>query len=237
MVFVEGGTFQMGCTSEHSECRSDEYPVHTVTVSSFSIGKYQVTRAQWLAAMKGHATLANPGRWKDDDQLPIEEVNWYDIDTAFLPRLRALTGKQYRLPTEAEWEYAARGGKHKSTYKYSGSDDVNEVAWYESNSGDNGGNSNQRTHPVGQKKPNALGIYDMNGNVWEWCSDWYSGDYNAAIAKGNTNPKGPDAGSTRVIRGGRVHDTPIYVRTPARYGHDPNSRTFMDGLRLVLPAQ
>jgi formylglycine-generating enzyme required for sulfatase activity len=232
MVFVEGGTFEMGCTSEQSGCNGDEYPVHTVTLSNFNIGKYTVTRAQWLTVMKGHPTLANPPtNFTDDDQLPIERVYWDDIDTAFLPRLRALTGKNYRLLTEAEWEYAARGGKHKSTYMYSGSDNLDEVSWNVNNSGG-------KLHPVGQLKPNALGIYDMSGNIWEWCSDWYSNSYNAAIANGNTNPKGPDAGTCHASRGGRMNLDVMYLRVSSRFALCLNSGRYnVFGFRLALDAQ
>jgi formylglycine-generating enzyme required for sulfatase activity len=236
MVRVEGGKFTMGCTPEQDRCDSDERPAHTMTVSSFSIGKYLITRAQWLAVMQGHPTLADPGNWRSDDQLPIESVSWLDIDTAFLPRLNALTGRttketQYRLPTEAEWEYAARGCKAGvcDSYKYSGSDNVDEVGWYIYNSG-------RVTHPVGQRKPNGLGIYDMSGNVWEWCYDWYAvySDPNYLGANA-TDYTGPTTGANRAQRGGRVANYDTSLRTPSRSSDPPDLRSIAVGFRVVLP--
>ena len=161
MVFVQGGSFQMGSNNG----QSDEKPVHSVTVSDFYIVKYEVTQKEWRDIMG-----SNPSKWKGDN-LPVEKVSWDDVQT-FIKKLNAKTGLNYRLPTEAEWEYAARGGNKSNGYKYSGSNDIGSVAWYASNSG-------SKTHSVGQKKPNELGIYDMTGNVWEWCNDWY-GDYSSS---------------------------------------------------------
>jgi formylglycine-generating enzyme required for sulfatase activity len=239
MVRVEGGTFTMGCTTEQgADCAADEKPAHTITVSSFSIGKYQITRAQWIAVMKGHGTLSNPGNWKTDDQLPIESVSWFDIDTVFLPRLNALTGRtttatKYRLPREAEWEYAARGCKAGKcdSYKYSGSDNIGNVAWYSDNSG--GG----ITHPVGQKEPNGLGIYDMSGNTWEWCYDWYA-PYSASnyLGANATDYTGPTSGSARVCHGGRAGNAAVWLRVAARAPWWAPSRGGSDlGFRVVLP--
>ncbi|MDR3189358.1 MAG: formylglycine-generating enzyme family protein [Prevotellaceae bacterium] len=238
MVFVTGGTFQVGCNGgTDAPCNGDnrETPQRTVTVSSFSIGKYEITRAQWIAAMKGHPTLSNPGNWKDDDQLPIETVKWNEVDTAFLPRLNALTGKQYRLPTSTEWEYAARGCKagQCDAYKYSGSNDLGEVGWCLSN-------SSSRTHPVGQKKPNGLGIYDMSGNVEEWCSDWYDANYyKNTLTDGTVNPKGPDNGANRIVRGGNYGDaiTGFYPRVASRHSRGFTLANSYTGFRVVLPAQ
>jgi formylglycine-generating enzyme required for sulfatase activity len=229
MVFVEGGTFEMGCTPEQvSECQNDEKPVHTVEVSSFSIGKFEITRAQWIAVMANHPTLANPGANKADDQLPIDNVSWNDItgEDGFLKRLNALTGKSYRLPTEAEWEYAARGGKHKSPYKHSGSNNLDEVAWVTSTSGG-------RTHVVGGKKPNALGIYDMNGNVFEWCLDFYD-VYSSTMQK---NPTGPLTGVNQVRRGGVYTSSIAWARVATRGANLPTDRLAYSGFRVVLPAQ
>ncbi|MDR3188897.1 MAG: formylglycine-generating enzyme family protein [Prevotellaceae bacterium] len=229
MVFVEVGTFEMGCQDD--ACQTNELPVHTVRLTkNFYMGKFQITRAQWKAAMAGHPTLANAGKITYDDQLPIENARWEEIDTAFLPRLNALTGKNYRLPTEAEWEYAARGGKHKSTYKFCGSDDIDEVAWYQGN------NPSNKTYPVGSKKPNALGLYDMSGNTWDFCSDWYDPDYYKTIASGATDPKGPNAGVSHVVRGGNWGNPIQYVRVASRLYQLTNTAGYV-GLRVVLDAQ
>ncbi len=180
MVTVEGGNFKMGSNEDY------EKPVHSVTLSSFEIGKYEVTQAQWKAVMGN-----NPSNFKGDD-LPIENVSWNDVQD-FLQKLNAKTGKNYRLPTEAEWEFAARGGAKSKIYTYSGSNSVDDVAWLNDN-------SNNKTHAVGTKQANELGIYDMSGNVWEWCSDWY--DENYYKNSPTQNPKGPNNGDTRVLRGG-----------------------------------
>jgi formylglycine-generating enzyme required for sulfatase activity len=245
MVFVEGGTFTMGCTAEQSSaniCDStseNTYP-HNVTLSSFNMGKYPVTRAQWMVVMKGHATLANPApndSWRDEDQLPVTMVSWIDIDTIFLPRLNALTGKNYRLPTEAEWEYAARGCKGNGSgstatcegYLYSGSNNVDEVAWHN-------GNSGGRTHAVGQKKSNGLGIYDMSGNVFEWCRDWANSTYYKSSA-GSTNPENTTPESNRVHRGGGATYPSPRDYIVLRSSYTPNFRWADFGFRVVLPAQ
>lgn len=185
MVFVEGGTFTMGATSEQvGEADDWEKPTHRVTLSDYYIGETEVTQALWKAVMG-----SNPSYFKGDN-LPVENVSYDDVKT-FITKLNQKTGKTFRLPTEAEWEYAARGGKKSKGYKYSGSDNINDVAWYKDNSDD-------KTHPVKTKRPNELGIYDMSGNVYEWCSDWY-GKY---TSEAQTNPQGPSGGSYRVLRGG-----------------------------------
>jgi formylglycine-generating enzyme required for sulfatase activity len=159
MVFVKGGAFTMGCTGEQqSDCNYNEQPTRSVTVSDFYIGKYEVTQSQWVAVMGN-----NPSRFRDDNR-PVEIVSWYDVQK-FIVRLNSITGRNYRLPTEAEWEYAARGGSSSNNFKYAGSSSVNDVAWYQENSAG-------RTRPVGIKEPNELGIYDMSGNVREWVRDW-----------------------------------------------------------------
>ncbi|MBR5249759.1 MAG: SUMF1/EgtB/PvdO family nonheme iron enzyme [Bacteroidales bacterium] len=217
MVFVEGGTFKMGATSEQgSDADSDEKPVHSVTVSDFYIGKYEVTQAQWKAVMGD-----NPSYSKGDN-LPVENVSWNDIQE-FIKKLNQLTGKTYRLPTEAEWEYAARGGKKSKGYKYAGSNNIEDVAWYTNN-------SSSHTHPVGQKQPNELGLYDMSGNVWEWCQDRY-GNYNSSS---QTNPTGPASGSNRVLRGGSWCNSARLCRVSDRCSYDPSSRYYTFGFRLVL---
>jgi formylglycine-generating enzyme required for sulfatase activity len=243
MVFVGGGTFMMGCTAEYTAyCTDREKPAHSVTLSSFYMGKYEITQAQWKAVMAGHL-LEDAYTWRNDncgevpcdDQRPVETISWFDIDTAFLPRLNRQTGKKYRLPTEAEWEYAARGCKGDGNggtatcenLLYSGSNDPNEAGWHKDHT--------STTHPIGQKKPNRLGIYDMFGNVWEWVYDWSSTYTNAAV----TNPTGPNQGSTRILRGGAWYDRAVDFgraidRNPYEAPYIKNSRI---GFRVALPAQ
>ena len=217
MVYVSGGTFTMGATSEQgSDADSDEKPTHSVTVSSFYICKYEVTQALWKAVMG-----SNPSNWKGDN-LPVERVSWDDCQT-FIRKLNALTGKNFRLPTEAEWEFAARGGNNSRGYKYAGSNNIGDVAWYD-------GNSGNKTHTVGTKSPNELGIYDMSGNVWEWCQDWY-GSYSSAS---QTNPTGASSGSNRVLRGGSWRYYAGHCRSSFRNSSAPAGRNDDDGLRLVL---
>ncbi len=218
MVRVEGGTFTMGATSEQgSDAESYEKHAHQVTLSSFYIGKYEVTQAEWEAVMG-----SNPSYFKGAN-LPVVNVNWFDCQE-FIRKLNELTGKQFRLPTEAEWEYAARGGKRSYGVKYAGDNDIDNVGWYS-------GNSNLTIHPVGQKRPNELGLYDMTGNVMEWCQDWY-GSYSSAS---QTNPQGPATGTSRVLRGGSWGDGSQYSHLSCRYDYDPDNRGGDSGLRLVLP--
>ena len=216
MVYVEGGTFTMGATSEQQEPGYNEKPTHRVSLSSFYIGKYEVTQALWKAVMG-----SNPSNWKGDN-LPVENVSWNDCQT-FLRKLNAMTGKNFRLPTEAEWEYAARGGNLSRGYQYSGSKKIDDVAWYRNNSG-------SKTHNVGTKAPNELGIYDMSGNVWEWCQDWY-GDYHSYS---QTNPTGPSSGANRVYRGGSWGSGAWLCRVAFRDKYTPGSRGNGLGLRLAL---
>ena len=200
MVYVKGGTFQMGATSEQgSDADRDEKPVHSVTLSDYYIGKTEVTQALWKAVMG-----SNPSYFIGGDSLPVENVSYEDIVNEFIPELNRLTGKTFRLPTEAEWEYAARGGYKSKGYKYSGSDNINAVAWYRNNA--------STTHVVGTKKPNKLGLYDMTGNVMEWCSDWY-GSYDSGV---QTDPEGPTYGSRRVLRGGSWRSLAMFSRVSTR---------------------
>lgn len=217
MVLVEGGTFQMGATSEQgSNAEANEKPVHSVTLSDFYIGKYEVTQGLWKAVMG-----SNPSYCAGDDNLPVERVSWQDVQN-FIKKLNQLTDRTYRLPTEAEWEYAARGGNQSQGYKYAGGNSIDKVAWYR-------GNSANKTHPVGQKQPNELGLYDMSGNVWEWCQDWY-GSYESSA---QTNPTGPTLGSDRVLRGGSyVSDADC--RVSSRNYNNPSVRRDYYGFRLVL---
>ena len=217
MVYVSGGTFTMGATSEQgSDAYNDEKPVHSVTLSSFYICKYEVTQALWNAVMG-----SNPSNWKGDD-LPVETVSRDDCQT-FIRKLNALTGKNFRLPTEAEWEFAARGGNNSRGYKYAGSNNIETVAWYQ-------GNSGNKTHVVGTKSPNELGLYDMSGNVWEWCQDRY-GSYSGAS---QTKPTGASSGSNRVLRGGCCGRSAWYCRSSLRIIGTPDGRNDGFGLRLVL---
>ena len=217
MVYVSGGTFTMGATSEQgSDAWDDEKPTHSVTLSSFYLCKYEVTQALWRAVMGN-----NPSKFKGNN-LPVEQVSWNDCQT-FISRLNNLTGKNFRLPTEAEWEYAARGGNRSRGYKYSGSNALSDVAWYDDNSGG-------KTHPVGSKSSNELGLYDMSGNVWEWCSDW-KGTYSSTA---QTNPTGPSSGSGRVCRGGSWSYDAWFCRSSFRFDYAPDDRLNYLGLRLAL---
>ena len=217
MVWVEGGTFRMGATSEQgSEAYDREKPVHSVTLSGYYIGKTEVTQVLWEAVMG-----SNPSRFKGD-YLPVENVSWDDCQE-FIRKLNSMTGQNFRLPTEAEWEFACRGGNNSRGYKYSGSNNLGSVAWYD-------GNSGNKTHPVGTKAPNELGIYDMSGNVWEWCADWY-GDYSSGA---QTNPTGPYGGSNRVYRGGSWNYDVGRCRSSNRDFYYPWIRDIILGLRLAL---
>ena len=216
MVKIEGGTFHMGATSEQGGYY-EEKPVHSVTISDYYIGETEVTQELWEAVMG-----SNPSYFTGNNQRPVEYVSWYDCQE-FIKKLNQLTGKKFRLPTEAEWEYAARGGKYSRGYKYSGRNDVDEVAWYKSNSG-------EITHPVATKEANELGLYDMSGNVKEWCKDWY-GDYQS---NSQTNPTGPSEGESRVLRGGSWSCLDRNVRVSYRDYRTPGARNDNRGLRLAL---
>ena len=222
MVAVEGGTFTMGATSEQQNPYGDEKPVHNVTLSSYYIGETEVTQALWKAVMG-----SNPSIFSGSNN-PVETVSYDDCIT-FINKLNSLlsgqlpTGRKFRLPTEAEWEYAARGGNRSRGYQYSGSDNFGSVAWYDSNSG-------SKTHPVKQKQPNELGLYDMSGNVYEWCHDWY-GDYPSSS---QSNPKGPSSGPGRVLRGGNCNFFARRCRVAIRTYNAPGNRINGIGLRLAL---
>ena len=216
MVQVPGGTFTMGGTSEQgSDAYGEEKRTHKVTLSSYYIGQTEVTQELWQAVMGN-----NPSFFKGNKR-PVEQVSWDDCQT-FLRKLNSMTGQTFRLPTEAEWEYAARGGKSEGT-KYSGSNFIEDTAWY----GDNSGN---QTHDVATKRANSLGIYDMSGNVDEWCNDWL-GKYN----KGSqTNPQGPSKGSSRVLRGGSWKYSAGGCRVSFRNFRSPDGSYNNLGLRLAL---
>jgi len=217
MVYVEGGTFLMG--SKEKGVRKNEKPVHRVTVSDFMIGKYEVTQREWRAVMED-----NPSKFIGDDQ-PVEHVSWSDIQE-FLAKLNKLSGSAYRLPTEAEWEFAARGGNNSRGYKYAGSDNIDDVAWYK-------GNSKPKTYPVGLKKANELGLYDMSGNVYEWCSDWYGGYGLGAV----TNPQGPLTGAARVLRGGSWRWNAANCRSTYRTNYYPGNLYYSIGFRIACSVE
>jgi formylglycine-generating enzyme required for sulfatase activity len=230
MVWVEGGTFLMGSTDGDD----DEEPVHSVTVGGFYMGKYEVTQGEWAAVMG-----SGPGERKGD-ALPVTGVSWFDaveycnqrsvmegLAPAYVRGEAAITcdfdAPGYRLPTEAEWEYAARGGnRDPAGYEYSGSGNPGDVAWYGDNSG--GG-----PHQAGTKQPNGLGLYDMSGNVYEWCQDWY-GEY---PGDPQTDPHGPSAGAGRVLRGGSWYGSARVVRLAYRGSTTPSGRDNNIGFRLV----
>ena len=215
MVYVSGGSFDMGATSEQGcDAFGSEKPVHRVTLSSYSIGKYEVTQELWEAVMG-----SNPSYFKGSKR-PVEQVSWKDCKK-FIRKLNKLTGASFRLPTEAEWEFAARGGNSSRGYKYSGSNTLDEVARYKDNSG-------SETHDVGTRSPNELGLYDMSGNVYEWCNDCY-GSYSSSS---QTDPKGASSGSRRVYRGGSWSFDASYCRVSHRDYYYPDYRSNRIGLRL-----
>jgi len=217
-VFVKGGCFEMGDT--FGDGYSYEKPVHDVCVSDFYMGKYEVTQGQWEVIMGD-----NPSYFKNcGDNCPVENVSWNDVQE-FIERLNSKTGKKYRLPTEAEWEYAARSGGKREKYAGTNSDaDLGSYAWYIMNSG-------SKTHPVGQKQPNGLGLYDMSGNVWEWVSDRYDQNYYKNSPR--NNPKGPSSGSYRVLRGGSWSGVPNAIRASYRFDINPSTRNYNYGFRLL----
>jgi len=231
MVFVAGDAFLMGGQDE--EAQNDEKPVHQVTLGDFSIGKYPVTQALWKAVM---GQDNNPSFFSGDHR-PVETVSW-DEAKVFIDKLndktgRAAPGLVYRLPTEAEWEYAARGGQASRGHKYAGSDKLKEVGWYNEN-------SHGETKPAGLKDANELDLYDMSGNVWEWCLDWYGGSacYEECYEKGIVvNPVGPEEGSDRVLRGGGWLNNSQYCRVAYRNFNWPGYRDGNVGFRLVLALQ
>ncbi len=248
MIKVEGGTFKMGAQSSDpngenydSEAYSWEQPVHSVTLDDYYIGETEVSQELWEAVM---GTTIEQQRqkaeeyWDSDCYLygqgstySMYWISWEDCQE-FIAKLNQLTGKDFRLPTEAEWEYAARGGNKSRGYKYAGSNTIGKVAWYDANACDGVGESSPAygTHPVGSKLPNELGLYDMSGNVLEWCSDWY-GEYSSSS---QTNPTGPTSGSGRVLRGGSWFNLAQYCRVSARYDYYPDSLNVIYGFRWAL---
>ena len=229
MVYVEGGDFMMGAISEQgSEGESDEQVIRRVKLDSYYIGECEVTQEQWVKVMgtsiqQQASKAASSASYGIGADYPMYYVSWEDAQ-AFCSELSRMTGKAYYLPTEAQWEYAARGGKKADGTKYSGSWSIDAVAWYYNNSGSS-------THPVKNKRPNGLGLYDMSGNVWEWCSDWYSDNYNV---NDTNNPVGPSSGSYRVLRGGSWTSDARVCRVSCRGCHSPSSRSNIFGFRVVL---
>jgi formylglycine-generating enzyme required for sulfatase activity len=217
-VLVKGGCYQMG--DDFGDGYADERPVHEVCVNDFYMGKYDVTQGQWKEIMGYNPSEFN----RCGDSCPVENISWNDTQV-FIGKLMQRIGKNYRLPTEAEWEYAARsGGKKEKWAGTSSESELGEYAWYALNSGDS-------THPVGQKKPNGLGLYDMSGNVWEWCQDLYDENYYKNSPK--NNPPGPDTGTNRVLRGGSWFNGAGDTRSSNRLSIIPDYRDSNDGFRLV----
>jgi len=231
-VSVKGGCYEMGDTL--GDGGADEKPVHEVCVDGFSMGKYEVTQGQWQAIMG-----SNPSYFKDcGGNCPVEQVSWNDIQD-FISRLNSRSGKRYRLPTEAEWEYAAREGGKKVRFGTGldriSSDKANFDARTDYKQAySDVGEYRSKTVSVGSFRPNALGLYDMAGNVWEWCQDWYGDKYYANISR--NNPQGPDSGTYRVLRGGSWYIAPGDVRAANRSGNIPGTRFYGGGFRLVHPA-
>jgi sulfatase modifying factor 1 len=221
MITVEGGTFTMGDTE--MEGNKNEQPSHQVTLKTYKIAKTETTVAQWKTFCNATGrSMPEAPKWGWVDSNPIVYVNYGDA-VAYCDWLAEILNVNYRLPTEAEWEYAARGGKQSAGYKYSGGRSLDNAGWYDAN-------SNKQTHLVAQKKANELGIYDMSGNVWEWCKDWY-GNYSSDA---QTNPKGATSGTIRVVRGGDWFNSANYCRVASRDGIDPSPRNINYGFRVVL---
>ncbi len=226
MVPVKGGTFYMGSRSDDSDAVAAEKPIHSVTLTNdFAIGQTEVTQALWIAVMG-----SNPSRFKDDLNQPVEQVSWNNCQT-FIAKLNEMTGMEFRLPTEAEWEFAARGGNLSQGFKFSGSDEINDVGWCWDNIPSQSSSSpDYATQPVATKAPNELGIYDMSGNVWEWCEDWYARYSNGA----QTDPTGPASGTNRVVRSGGWRNITWGCRVANRSENPPTNMNYMLGLRLAL---
>ena len=219
MVRVEGGSFTMGCKSgRDGDCWPQEEPAHRVRVESFEIGKYEVTQEIWEVVMGD-----NPSHFGGCPECPVDSVSWEDAQV-FLRKLNDLTGERYRLPTEAEWEYAARGGRQSRGYRYAGGNDLGSVGWYEDNSGD-------RIHPVGQKRANELGLHDMSGNIQEWVQSCWNNNYQGAPTDGRAWERGDC--SHRVARGGSWGGEPAYLRSAFRSRRSTGYRNANFGFRIA----
>ena len=220
LVFVEGGTFMMG----DAESKYDrERTVHEVSVPSFYMNKYQVTQRLWTELM-----VNNPSR-PIGDRLPVNRISWLDCQN-FFQKINQKTKKNFRLPTEAEWEYAAKGGIYSQGFNYAGSDKLSQVGWYRES-------SNREIHEVGLLLPNELGLYDMSGNVWEWCEDDWHENYESAPADGSAWVNSPERGAGRVLRGGSYFSGAVLCRPAIRDHDSPDYRNGNIGFRLVLPFQ
>ena len=235
MIFVGSGVFEMGCTFEQSNCFGDEKPVHTIELSDFYIGKFQVTQKLWHVVMGRSIRMQlylvnNKLLTGEGNEYPMYYVNYAECEE-FCNTLNQLLSKQlpkgykFALPTEAQWEFAARGGNKNNDNMYCGGNNITEVAWYEEN-------SNGKAHQVGMKYKNELGIFDMSGNVMEWCRDWYYDFYYENSP--SENPNGPDKGSGRVVRGGGWNNKPQHCRVSFRHCTSPSNRTSDVGFRLAL---
>jgi len=214
MVLVERGSFVMGS----DRGKFDERPVHKVTLDAFLIGKYEITQKQWFDIMK-----SNPSATVNCPKCPVESVSWFDVQE-FIKQIHLKTGIQYRLPSEAEWEFAATGGTKSNNYKFSGSDVLKDIAWFRENTA-------YDPKPVGMKKPNELGIYDMTGNVWEWTNDWT--DYYYYSISPADNPPGPISGKCKVFRGGAYNTGVDSLRVSFRGHGFPNEKLMSLGFRLA----
>jgi formylglycine-generating enzyme required for sulfatase activity len=225
MVTISGGTFLMGCTDEDTTCDPDESPQHEVTISPFEISRYEVTQGQWEAVMGSLPSNIESHSLGQGDNYPVYYVSWNDVQ-GFIDELNFQTDINYRLPTEAEWEYAARAGTETKWYCGDDENCVDDIAWYDEEFG------TDKTHPVGQKDSNGWGLYDMSGNVWEWVQDWYSDSYYSVSY--SDDPTGPASGSHRVIRGGGWTCNAMISRSSRRISSPPSSRGYGTGFRLVL---
>ena len=223
MIYIKGGSFMMGSV----DGRKSENPVHKVYLDGFFMSKYLITQGQW-----NMITGENKSSFQGDPQRPVERISWKECQQ-FIKKLNKKTGRQYRLPTEAEWEYAARGGQRSKGYTYAGSDQLIEVAWSVDECGKKGNNDqNYGTRRVGQKLPNELGLYDMSGNLRCWCSDWFDPKYYHRSP--SHNPTGPKSGKRKVLRGGSWLTPSVFCEVSFRNGNRPETGSYQDGFRLVL---
>lgn len=240
MIYVKGGSFQRGCDPKNAKdtpCAKANLYKHTVELRSFYIAKYEVTQKLYHKVMGSYPSWFTP-KMSSEISLdgPVESVTWYDV-LVFIDSLNKLTGKHFRLPTEAEWEYAARGGIHQEKYKYAGSNELDKVAWFYHGQPNRYPEYYVSPHKVGEKQPNALGLYDMSGNVAEWCSDWYSPSYYQS-QKYFKNPQGPPSGEKKVVRdGSSAYGMPVLLEVSSRKGVNPNKATAFIGFRLAMDAE